>query len=53
MLPIAMLCLQTLSDEDRRAMYDALSGFSTTSVNPFLDTTFERDQVRTRIIHAA
>lgn len=37
--------LQTLSDSDRRATYDAISGFSGNSVNPFLDDAFARDQV--------
>mmetsp|Transcript_13920 Transcript_13920/g.30057 ORF Transcript_13920/g.30057 Transcript_13920/m.30057 type:complete len:348 (-) Transcript_13920:530-1573(-) len=34
-----------LSDEDKRATYDALAGFSGNSVNPFLDTSFARDQL--------
>ena len=37
--------MQTLSDPDARAMYDAIAGFSVESVNPFVDTSFPADQV--------
>jgi hypothetical protein len=36
---------ETLSDPARRAAYDAMAGFSIDSVNPFVDTSHERDQV--------
>jgi hypothetical protein len=36
---------EVLGDEAKRAAYDALAGFSVESVNPFLDTSFQRDQV--------
>jgi hypothetical protein len=34
-------------DPDMRAAYDLLAGFadSPTAVNPFMDTSFDRDQV--------
>jgi curved DNA-binding protein CbpA len=35
----------TLMDEDKRATYNALSGFATdSSVNPFEDSSFPKDQ---------
>jgi len=34
-----------LSNQDQRDAYDALAGFSTSSVNPFVDNEFPRDQV--------
>lgn len=37
--------MQTLSDPDARAMYDAIAGFSVEAVNPFIDTSFPADQV--------
>ncbi|KAF6266417.1 hypothetical protein COO60DRAFT_1474816 [Scenedesmus sp. NREL 46B-D3] len=36
---------ETLMDPERRAMYDALAGFSAASINPFLDTSLPADQV--------
>ena len=36
---------QTLMDPGRRQLYDELAGFSMDSVNPFLDASYERDQV--------
>jgi hypothetical protein len=43
---VPVLCaLQTLTDPSRRAAYDALVGFSALSVNPFVDTAAEKDQV--------
>ncbi|GLC69242.1 hypothetical protein PLESTF_000806200 [Pleodorina starrii] len=48
---MASLCVllneiyETLSDEDKRAVYDTLAGFSSSAVNPFLDTGFARDQI--------
>ena len=41
----ALRLLQTLMDDGKRADYDSLIGFSRLAVNPFDDTTFERDQV--------
>ena len=37
--------LQTLMDEEKRADYDSLIGFSRLAVNPFQDNSFEQDQV--------
>jgi hypothetical protein len=37
--------LQTLMDPDRRATYDALAGFSASSINPFADVSMPADQV--------
>jgi hypothetical protein len=37
--------VQCLMDEERRADYDAMIGFSHLAVNPFQDTSFEADQV--------
>ena len=39
--------MQTLMDEEKRVDYDSLIGFSRLAINPFLDATFEKDQVRT------
>ena len=36
---------QTLSDPDKRAAYDAIVGFQIGGVNPFTDTSYERDSV--------
>jgi hypothetical protein len=37
--------VQTLNDPDKRATYNALIGLGDASaINPFLDTSFERDQ---------
>lgn len=36
---------ETLSDADKRGVYDGLAGFSAGSINPFLDSSFARDQV--------
>jgi ferredoxin len=36
---------QTLSDPDKRTAYDAIAGFEIGGVNPFVDTSYERDQV--------
>jgi hypothetical protein len=37
--------MQTLSDPDKRATYDVMIGFGdAAAINPFLDTSFERDQ---------
>jgi hypothetical protein len=38
-------CMQTLMDPDRRATYDALAGFSASSINPFADVSLPADQV--------
>lgn len=35
----------TLVDPGRRQLYDELAGFSMDSINPFLDASYERDQV--------
>lgn len=35
----------TLMDPERRATYDALAGFSASSINPFVDTSLPADQV--------
>ena len=40
-------CVQTLMDEEKRADYDSLIGFSRLAVNPFQDNSFEQDQVST------
>lgn len=37
--------MQTLSDPDARAMYDAIAGFSVDAVNPFADASYPADQV--------
>ncbi len=43
---VCVSTLQTLTDPDARAIYDMLAGFADeTSVNPFDDTSFARDQV--------
>ncbi|CAG9464010.1 unnamed protein product [Pedinophyceae sp. YPF-701] len=34
-----------LSDEEQRAQYDLLAGYSGNSINPFFDPSFEADQV--------
>lgn len=39
-----------LKDEERRAKYDALSGFALESLNPFLDTSFSRDQLLVDVV---
>ena len=39
---------QTLMDEEKRADYDSLIGFSRLAVNPFQDNTFEQDQASSR-----
>ena len=36
---------QTLKHPEKRAAYDAVVGLSGDAVNPFTDTSFERDQV--------
>lgn len=36
---------ETLSDDDKRATYDILSGFLERSVNPFLDPSMQRTQL--------
>lgn len=41
-------CVQTLKHPDKRAAYDAIVGLSGNAINPFTDTTFERDQVSCR-----
>ncbi|PNW86995.1 hypothetical protein CHLRE_02g104500v5 [Chlamydomonas reinhardtii] len=35
----------TLSDEEKRCVYDSIAGFSSSAINPFLDGSFARDQV--------
>lgn len=45
LLPL-LFPLQTLADPDKRAAYDELAGFAAASINPFLDTSFNADQVR-------
>ena len=50
-----VLLVQTLKHADRRAAYDAVVGISGDAINPFTDTSFERDQVRqyaTQCLHA-
>lgn len=44
-LALNLLALQTLMDEEKRADYDSLIGFSHLAVNPFQDSSFEADQV--------
>ncbi|KAG2436392.1 hypothetical protein HXX76_006699 [Chlamydomonas incerta] len=36
----------TLNDEEKRAVYDSIAGFSSSAINPFLDGSFARDQVQ-------
>lgn len=36
---------ETLTDPDKRAIYDEVAGFSEESINPFMDPSFPRDQV--------
>lgn len=36
---------ETLIDPERRAAYDAIAGFKLDAINPFLDTSYERDMV--------
>eukprot|EP00877_Chromochloris_zofingiensis_P006742 jgi/Chrzof1/2320/Cz11g10260.t1 len=36
---------ETLSDPDRRTLYDGLVGFAVDSINPFMDTSFPAEQV--------
>jgi hypothetical protein len=38
--------LQTLSDPEMRAAYDAIAGFQVGGVNPFRDPSYEKDMVR-------
>jgi hypothetical protein len=40
-----LLRRQTLTDPDKRALYDALVGFSEGAVNPFMDASYPADQV--------
>ncbi len=40
---------QTLTDPTRRALYDELAGFSSESINPFLDDRYPQDRVRHRV----
>ena len=52
---IGCLLVQTLKHSDRRAAYDAIVGISGDAINPFTDTSFERDQVlqyTTQCLHA-
>lgn len=44
-LNLTLIPAQILIDPERRAMYDELAGFSDNSVNPFMDDSFQRDQV--------
>lgn len=37
--------LQTLSDPEKRAAYDSIAGFQVGGINPFKDTSYERDMV--------
>lgn len=39
---------QTLTDPDKRSAYDAIVGFEVGGINPFADTSYERDMVRGR-----
>jgi hypothetical protein len=39
-------CAQVLADGEQRALYDAISGFADSSVNPFADRSFPADQAR-------
>lgn len=43
--PSLFAALQTLSDPDRRTLYDGLVGFAVDSINPFMDTSFPAEQV--------
>ncbi|KAL4428109.1 hypothetical protein ABPG75_002198 [Micractinium tetrahymenae] len=36
---------ETLIDPEKRAAYDSIAGFQIGGVNPFMDTTYERDMV--------
>ena len=47
LLPCPCCCpaLQTLSDPEKRLAYDAIAGFQVGGVNPFKDTSYERDMV--------
>lgn len=36
---------ETLCDPERRAAYDAIAGFEVGGINPFMDTSYERDMV--------
>ncbi|GIL55919.1 hypothetical protein Vafri_11382 [Volvox africanus] len=36
---------ETLTDPTRRALYDELAGFSSASINPFLDARYPKDRV--------
>lgn len=38
--------IQTLMDEEARAEYDGLIGFSSKAVNPFMDQSQDKDQVQ-------
>jgi len=49
---IRCLLVQTLKHSDRRAAYDAIVGISGDAINPFTDTSFERDQVWQCATHA-
>jgi len=39
-------------DEEKRTDYDSLIGFSRLAINPFLDSTFEADQVKPKRNHS-
>lgn len=44
--PLLACCsTQTLSDPEKRMAYDAIAGYEIGGVNPFVDTSYERDQV--------
>lgn len=46
-VPCCMLCaVQTLSNPEARAMYDAIAGFSIDAINPFMDASYPADQVK-------
>ncbi len=38
--------MQTLSNPEQRDIYDAMAGFSLSSVNPFTDNSYPADRVR-------
>jgi hypothetical protein len=45
---VSMSLLQTLTDPERRTLYDSMVGFAEDSINPFVDTSFPADQVGAR-----
>lgn len=41
--------MQTLSDPELRLAYDGISGFDEEAINPFVDTSYPSDKVRTTV----